>query len=152
MDHPLVIFDSDDEMIFGSSESPAINSNVHFQIHRLSDAGGMTVSEDHYSVLNEIFGTPVSSPDSPVEDDTHTSTLTTPKIHLPEFLEDWIMEADNEENQLLPSPKPKTPSRPTACPTDNSEEMGSRNVFETLFSDPTEPTPRTRKFVRISKR
>ena len=112
MDLPLVIFDSDDEMIF--SPESATNSNVHFQIHRLSDAGEMTVSEDHYSILNELFGTPVYSPD-PVED-TLTSTLSTPKMTLPEFLED-----------------PRTPSRPTARPTeflDNAEEMGSRNVEE----------------------
>ena len=146
MDHPLVIFDSDDEMIFGSPEYPAINSNIHFQIHRLSDAGEMTVPEDHYSILNEIFGTPVYSPD-PVED-TLTSTLSTPKIILPEFLEDLTMEADNgevkHEDQLLSSPKPRTPSRPTARPTeflDNAEEMGSRNVFETLFSGQLTPAP-----------
>ena len=54
MDDPLVIFDSGDEMVF--SPEP---SNIHFQIHRLSDAGGMTVSEeDHYSILNEVIWNP----------------------------------------------------------------------------------------------
>ena len=146
MDDPLVIFDSGDEMVFTPEPS-----NIHFQIHRLSDAGGMTVSEDHYSILNELFGTPVS-PD-PVED-TFTSTLSTPKITLPEFLEDLTMEVDNGEvkhetvntnrETLNPSPKPRTPSRSTACPTDfldNAEEMGSKNVFETLFSDQLTPAP-----------
>ena len=147
MDDPLVIFDSGDEMVFTPEPS-----NIHFQIHRLSDAGGMTVSEeDHYSILNELFGTPVS-PD-PVED-TLTSTLSTPKITLPEFLEDLTMEVDNGEvkhetantnrETLNPSPKPRTPSRSTACPTDfldNAEEMGSKNVLETLFSNQLTPAP-----------
>ena len=149
MDDPLVIFDSGDEMVF--SPEP---SNIHFQIHRLSDAGGMTVSEDHYSILNELFGTPVS-PD-PVED-TFTSILSTPKMTLSEFLEDLTMEVDNngevtvntnvkereelgereEEAEIfLPEflENPITPSRPTQLSeelgTQLSEELGSKNVEE----------------------
>ena len=141
MDDPLVIFDSGDEMVF--SPEP---SNIHFQIHRLSDAGGMKVSEeDHYSVLNELFGTPVS-PD-PI-DNTFTSTLSTPKMTLSEFLEDLTMEVDNgevtvntnvEEHEehgeheeaeiFLPEflENPLTPSRPTQL-SDKSEELEKRNV------------------------
>ena len=141
MDHPLVIFDSSDEMIF-SPEPAAINSNIHFQIHRLSEAGALTVSEEHYRILNDLFGTPAYSPD-PAED-TLTSGLSTPKMILPEFLEDLTMEADNgeveQEDQLISSPKPLTPSRPTEL-LDDSEEMESRNVFEMIFSNQLTPAP-----------
>ena len=146
MDLPLIIFDSDDEMIF--SPESATNSNIHFQIHRLSDTGGMKVSEENYSVLNELFGAPVS-PD-PIED-TFTSILSTPKMTLSEFLEDLTMEVDNgevtvntnveereelgerEEKAEIFLPEfledPLTPSRPTQL-SDKSEELESRNVEE----------------------
>ena len=85
MDHPLVIFDSSDEMIF-SPEPTAINSNIHFQIHRLSAAGAVT-SEEHYKILNDLFGTPAYSPDPDEDEDMLTSgiSLSTPKRILPEF-------------------------------------------------------------------
>ena len=82
MDHPLVIFDSGDEMIF-TPEPPA--TNIHFRIHRPA-AEAVTVSEEHYQILNDLFGTPAYSPD-PAED-TRTSGLSTPKMVLPEFLKD----------------------------------------------------------------
>ena len=104
MDHSLVIFDSSDEMIF-SPEPTALNSNIHFRIHRSSAAGAVT-SEEHYKILNDLFGTPAYSPDPDEDEDTLTSgiSLSTPKRILPEFLKD-------------------------------SEEMEVRNVFETIFSD-----------------
>ena len=145
MDHPLVIFDSSDEMIF-SPEPTAINSNIHFHIHRLSAAGAVTVSEEHYKILNDLFGTPAYSPDP--DEDTLTSgiSLSTPKMILPEFLKDSTMEPElsfeevEQEDQLISSPKPLTPSRPTEL-LDNSEEMERRNVFEMIFSDQFTPVP-----------
>ena len=85
MDHSLMIFDSSDEMIF-SPESTATNSNIHFRIHRSS----AVTSEEHYKILNDLFGTPTYSPDPDEDEDTLTSgiSLSTPKRILPEFLKD----------------------------------------------------------------
>ena len=132
MDHSLVIFDSGDEMIF-TPEPPATNSNIHFRIHR-SGAEAVTVSEEHYQILNDLFGTPVYSPD-PDED-----MLTSGTSLSNEFSKDLTMEPElsfagvEQEDQLISSPKPLTPSRPTEL-LDNSEEMERRNVFEMIFSD-----------------
>ena len=137
MDNSLVIFDPSDEIIF-SQESTATNSNIHFRIHRSS----AVTSEEHYKILNDLFGTPAYSPDTDEDKDTLTSgiSLSTPKMILPEFLKDLTMDAElsfeevEQEDQLISSPKPLTPSRPTEL-LDNSEEMERRNVFQTIFSD-----------------
>ena len=84
MDHSLVIFDSGDEMIF-TPEPPA--TNIHFRIHR-SAAEAVTVSEEHYQILNDLFGTPAYSPDPDEDMLTSSISLSTPKRILPEFLKD----------------------------------------------------------------
>ena len=62
MDHSLVIFDSSDEMIF--SPESATNSKIHFRIHRSS--------EEHYKILNDLFGTPAYSPNTDEDEDRLT--------------------------------------------------------------------------------
>ena len=111
MDHSLVIFDSSDEMIF-SPESTATNSNIHFRIHRSS----AVTPEEHYNILNDLFGTPAYSPDTDEDKDTLTSgiSLSTPKRILPEFSKD--------------------------------SEMEVRNVFQTIFSDQLTPVEQFRNF------
>ena len=111
MDHSLVIFDSGDEMIF-TPEPPANNSNIHFQIHR-SEAEAITVSEEHYQILNDIFGTPAFSPD-PDEDMLTSNQLgPTPENEFQKTLTmetELSFEDEGQEDQLLSNPK--TPTRP----------------------------------------
>ena len=156
-------------MIF-TPETPA--TNIHFRIHRPAGEA-VTVSEEDYQILNNLFGTPAYSPD-PAED-TWTSGLSTPKMVLPEFLKDpEEMEPRNvfetlfsdqlepipenefskdvtvepelsfaeveQENQLISSPTPLTPSRPEQL-LDSSEEMERRNVSEMILSDQLTPSP-----------
>ena len=82
MDHSLVIFDSSDEMIF-SPESTATNSNIHFRIHRSS----IMIPEEHYNILNDLFGTPAYSPDKdvPVNQSEITQQIDEQELHFPAF-------------------------------------------------------------------
>ena len=131
MDNSLVIFDSGDEMIF-TPEPSATNSNIHFRIHR-SGAEAVTVSEEHYQILNDLFGTPAYSPDP--DEDMLTSSQLGPIPDNGTRMEPELSFAEVEqEDQLISSPKPLTPSRPTEL-LDNTEEMERRNVFEMIFSD-----------------
>ena len=104
MDHSLVIFDSGDEMIF-SPESPT-NSNIHFRIHRSS--------EKHYTILNDLFGTPADSPDKdePDEQELHFpafSSLPSPFPTLHEFSkEDLFLE---DENTLTSDVRRRSPQQ-----------------------------------------
>ena len=150
MDHSLLIFDSGDEMIFTPEPSA---TNIHFRIHRPAGEA-VTVSEEDYQILNNLFGTPAYSPD-PAED-TRASGLSTPKMVLPEFLKDTEeLEPRNVfetlfSDQLEPIPENEFSKDVTVepelsfaevGPEIGPEEMEQRNVSEMVLPDQLTPSP-----------